>query len=163
MKNIQKKWAIFLIATIVTFVGVGYTLFKGTNALEEIEESVDSELIYLRLSEGEINFDPNVYEYTVTVSDFNSFSISPIMNEMSGGYSISKDLTSVPKKVILKVKDTHGENIVYTFKVIEDAKSLDKVSTESENKDYTILFIIIIIVLVMINVLRIIKNKIKRK
>ena len=36
MKNIEKKWTILIVATFVTFFGIGYTLLKGTSAVTEV-------------------------------------------------------------------------------------------------------------------------------
>ena len=35
MKNIEKKWTILIVATFVTFFGIGYTLLKGTQATSD--------------------------------------------------------------------------------------------------------------------------------
>lgn len=161
MKNIQKKWMIFLVATFVTFAGIGYTLIKNTNALEE-EENYG--IIDIQLSEGTIEFDVNIFEYTVTVKDFNNFEINPVVNELVSGFSISRYVDNEPKLIIIKINDSYNQERVYTFNVIEDPNILNDVDKDIEkNNDYTIIFIIIIIVLVLINVYRIIRNIKKKK
>lgn len=44
MKNIEKKWILFLLATFVTFLGIGYTLIKGTEAKENLPKTTISDL-----------------------------------------------------------------------------------------------------------------------
>jgi len=161
MKNIQKKWMIFLVATFVTFAGIGYTLIKNTNALEE-EENYG--IIDIQLSEGTIEFDVNIFEYTVTVKDFNNFEINPVVNELVSGFSIWREDRTEPKKIVVSIIDFYNKERVYTFNVIEDPNVLNDIDTsEDKNKDYTIIFIIIIIILVLLNVYRIIRNIKKKK
>lgn len=54
MKKIQKKWMLFIMASVVSFLGIGYTLIKGTEA-----SFVDE------LSEDETN---NDYQYVNTTN-----------------------------------------------------------------------------------------------
>ena len=158
MKNIQKKWMLLVTATFVTFLGICYTFFKETSALEEKKEycGIDG----VRLSEGEIDFDIDVYEYTVTVSNYDNFDIDLVTDEVLN-MSKSVNMMDVPRIISFSTTDFCGKDRVYTFKVFEDPNILVNKDND-KGFDYTFIFVIIIFILIAFNIyrmIRIIKGK----
>lgn len=177
MKNIEKKWMLFIIATFVTFFGIGYTLLKGTVATEidniddnlssekheadDLTNELDTDLSNIILSDGEIQFDPNVTEYNITVSDFDKLKITPIKKSDKVQYILDKNIVQNNgiNTVFITVISENGSSKIYTIYVTE--KDTDNINIDNNDKDntYVPIFIVIIFILVIINIIRIIKNK----
>lgn len=62
MKKIQKKWMLFTMASVVSFLGISHSLLKGTDALETTEEPNDVvmndyQYVYTLDKKGDITLD----------------------------------------------------------------------------------------------------------
>ncbi|MBQ2872825.1 MAG: hypothetical protein IJE89_02375 [Bacilli bacterium] len=82
MKNIEKKWMLFIIATFVTFLGIGYTLLKGTEATEVSEVPANSafnDLIFYKCVIDSYNAQQKTnLEYTTNLTDIQLASITEL-------------------------------------------------------------------------------------
>jgi len=178
MKNIEKKWMLFLIATFVTFFGIGYTLLKETFATTTIDNTavndtnddeigddisigdVDCEVTDLMFNEGTINFNPDVMEYTLNVSDFSNLSVIPVCGTLeAASYTVEKNVLDDNKTVVVTINASDESFKTYTINVTENVEQNDINVVEEDNNNYTLIFISIICILVLINIYRIVKNK----
>lgn len=173
MKNIEKKWMLFLLATFVTCLGIGHSLLKGTLAIEDVGDfnedvvsgDVNCEVTDIELSEGSIEFDPSVLEYKVSVSDISNFEAIPYCYDKSiPDYSIETNISDDSMIIDLLFNSIKGKGKKYTITAVKsvDGAIEDNLDDVVENNDYTLIFIGIICILVLINIYRILKNK-KRK
>ena len=116
MKNIEKKWTLFLIATFATFYGIADTLLdKSTSALED-------ELVYADVVD--ITFDENVVfdEENFIISNITSGSkISDIITTEGNISLYENDGTQIDSINALKtgdkIKIVFDEDITYEYKV----------------------------------------------
>lgn len=188
MKNIEKKWMLFLIATFVTSFGIGYTLLKETFATDNLDNSSqvvdtnnnlnddipleeDGDVLFygeqgcqvtgLVLSEGELEFQPDIFEYNISVGDLSKISVVPFCGLLEApSYSVTKEKVAEDKLQFSVVIYQNDEEITYTVNVTEiEETPIDDVVIEEKRNDYTYKFIAIICVLVFINIYRIVKNK----
>ena len=70
MKNIEKKWTLFLIATFVTFFGVVNVLLKGTKANEVPVNTNFDDINFYKVVVDTYNEEYGTdYDYTYNLSD----------------------------------------------------------------------------------------------
>lgn len=121
----------------------------------------DGKLVGIILSEGKINFSADVYEYTVTVSDFDNLEVTLDTVGSFEFTSIDKEETGIEKRIVITLKDKDNATTNYIINVLE--LEVDNTSEEvKDNNKYVPIFIGIICLLIILNVFRII-NKNKKK
>ena len=125
---------------------------------DELETS-NCNLSDIELSEGTIEFDPNVTEYEVEVADFDQFRVTPKLEDSTSSYVIDRNITDDGGNVVITVNGDNGDFKTYVIYV-----SVSDTITEDPPKEnnYIPIFIGIIVLLVLINVIRIVKN-VKKK
>jgi len=117
----------------------------------------DNNLIDIVIDNYEINFDKNVYQYTVKIKDETKLNIVPVLNDNSSKYEIIGNDNLVDGSIIEILVTSDDNNISY--KIV-----IDKDNNISDSKDYTWIFILIIGILLFINIIRlIVVNKKKNK
>lgn len=132
------------------------------------ESSTDDELVYLadiKLTDGEINFKKDVFEYGVIVTDLDNFVIEPIIENDGDLFDISESFVDEKKTFVITVWNENNDMSKYTLYVIENENPSSSSSNVSidDKQDYSVIFIIIIIILVLINLGRIYCKKYKSK
>lgn len=118
-------------------------------------------MVNIELSEGEIDFDPNITEYGIVVSSFDKLEVQPVFEGSGASYSIDKNINGEEKTVVITVTSQNGDSKIYTIYVTEEGAE-SNISNEPKEKgkhNYTFVFIGIICILVLINVYRIVKNR----
>lgn len=124
------------------------------------EDALSTNISEIILSEGDIDFDPDVTEYTVTVSDFEKLDVSVVLESSSSSYDIKKNIDGEDKNIIIKVVSIDESSKVYTIKVLEEgALNKDSDISSGNNNDYVPIFIGIICILVLVNIFRIVRNR----
>ena len=107
MKNISKQITLFMIATVVTFLGITYTLFKGTQATDVIELPANSAfndinfykcVVYSYSEENDTD-----YDYTVNLNDEQLATIT----DLSCDYGYSYGCTTGDCKLTVSEKVTN--------------------------------------------------------
>ena len=116
----------------------------------------------IELSEGSIEFDPNVTEYEVKIKDFKNFKVTPrLENPESSSYVIDKNFTDDGGNVVITVNGSDGDMKVYTiYTQLEDINIKEK---SPKDNNYVPIFIVIIAALIIINLIRIIIKVSKKK
>ena len=133
---------------------------QGNNNQEE-EVISNCNLSSIELSEGTIEFDPNITEYEVEISNFDDFKVYPTLeDENTATYIIDRNVTENGGNIVITVSDAEGENKIYTIYTI--VENDDIVEEPKKKNNYVPIFIVIIVALLLINVIRIVKN-IKKK
>lgn len=119
-------------------------------------------LSIIELSEGSIEFDPNVTEYEVKIKDFKNFKVTPkLENPESSSYVIDKNYTTDGGNVIITVNGSGGDIKIYTiYTIVED---VNDVELQPKNNNYVPIFVVIIVALIIINLIRIIIKVSKKK
>lgn len=107
----------------------------------------------IKLSEGTIEFDSNVTEYEVNISNFDNFSVTPTLEDNTSSYVIDKKITEDGGNVVITVTSASGDIKKYTIYTI--AEDSDVVYEPVKKNNYVPIFIGIIVLLVLINVIRI--------
>lgn len=129
---------------------------KQENNNQEEEIISNCNLSSIELSEGTIEFDPNITEYEVEISNFDNFKVYPTLeDENAATYIIDKNVTSDGGNVVITVSDAEGENKIYTIHTIVEKSNIEE---PVKKNNYIPIFIAIIVVLLLINVIRIVKN-----
>ena len=141
----NEKWALFLIATFVTFFGIVNTLLKGTVASDVLVNEKNNEVINnnmnnsesgkltgilsytvdnclssIELSEGFIDFKSTVSEYLLSVDDFSQLNVYPKLLDDSFSYSVEKIVDDETKKIVIRIMDQNDNLKVYTIYVTEN-------------------------------------------
>lgn len=131
----------------------------NTNQDNNLDEVMDSNanLSNIILSEGVIEFDPNVTEYSIEVNDFSKLQVTPELESDRAQSVIDRNITDSGNSILITVTAENGDTKVYTIYVSEKVKEVDE--SNSNNNVYVPIFIGIICVLVIINIIRIIKSK----
>lgn len=121
------------------------------NSSYQLSENSDCDLSDIILSDGTIEFDPDVAEYEIEVSDYNSLVVEPILANNKSTYTLEK---KDDYSVIINVRAEDGSYKIYTIFVVENF-------TENKEKsnNFVPIFIVIICILVLINIIRIIRNR----
>lgn len=119
----------------------------------QLVKSSDCNLSNIILSEGTIEFDSDVTEYEIMVTDYDSLIIEPVLANNKSTFVMEK---TDDYKVIIKVNAEDGTYKEYTVFVVENSEN--KKELEKKDNNYVPIFIGIICVLVLINIIRIIKN-----
>lgn len=127
---------------------------EDNNEDEEIISNCN--LANIELSEGIIEFDPNITEYEVEISNFDNFKVYPTLeDENAATYIIDKNVTDDGGNIVITVSDADGENKIYTIHTIVEK---EKVEEPVKNNNYVPIFIGIIVLLLLVNVIRIVKS-----
>lgn len=116
MRNIDKKWALFVMATAVSFYGICYTLIQSTFAMK-YEMPIDSHF-------DDINF------YKCVVDSYN------LEFSMENSYEDVMDYEKLKKLSILKCnknKDTLEQDKIISVKGIEILTGLENISLAYNN------------------------------
>lgn len=123
--------------------------------------SSSADLSNIILSEGTIEFDPAVTEYSLSVSDFNKLEITPVLDSKTAKFNVDRNITNNGNSIVISVTAENGNSKVYTIYVKEmnDSNKDDTKNDKKSNSMYVPIFIGIICVLVIVNIVRIIKNK----
>lgn len=116
----------------------------------------------IELSEGSIDFEPNVTEYEVKIKDFKNFKVTPKLEDPeSSSYVIDKNFTDDGGNVVITVNGTNGDVKIYTiYTELEDVNIKEK---QPKKNNYVPIFVVIIAVLIIINLIRIIIKVSKKK
>lgn len=129
---------------------------QGNNN-QTVKKDSNCDLSNIELSEGTIEFDSAITEYSIEISSIDDLVVTPILSSDKATYDIIKNNNNV----VITVRAEDGSDKVYTI-YVEEVN--DKVDVEVEKKsNYTPIFIVIIVVLVLINVIRIVINMKKNK
>lgn len=127
---------------------------------EDDEDVSNCNLSSIELSEGTIEFDPNVTEYEVNIRNFDDFRVTPKLEDSTSSYVVDKLVTDDGGTVVITVNGADGNFKTYTiYTIVEDT---DVTSDEPSKFNYVPIFIGIIVLLVLVNVIRIIKNNKKK-
>ena len=133
--------------------------FPGT----EGEVNKTGKLKNIILSEGNIDFREDVYEYNVIVKDFKRLEVSLDMDGIVT-YTMNKEIVDNNNRVVIAVLGDNGDTTNYIINVTEinDAEEEQIGSLDEEKKtNFVPMFLGIIGLLVLLNIYRIIK-KIKK-
>lgn len=129
---------------------------KDDDVGDVIIDTDNCNLVDIELSEGEIDFDPDVTEYNIVVSDFDVLEVQPVLGGSAASYTVDKNIIGEEKTVVIVVTAENGESKTYTIYVNE----VGNTSNGNDKKhDYTFVFVGIICILILINIYRIVKNK----
>lgn len=128
---------------------------NNNNETEEIVEDSNANLSNIILSEGTIDFDPNITEYSIEISDFNKLEITPVLESTKAQSVIDRNILEDSNSIVITVSAENGDTKVYTIYV----KEISNNEVPKNKNTYVPIFIGIICVLVIINIVRIIKNR----
>lgn len=121
---------------------------NNDNKIDNQEEDITN----IEINGYKINFNKDIYEYTLSINDEDSLAIEPIINNDKITYTISGNEKlvngSVIKITLLEDNNTKRE---YTIKIIKKEKA-----------NYKMIFIAIIGILVIVNIVRIILSRRKK-
>lgn len=121
---------------------------NNDNKIDNQEEDITN----IEINGYKIDFNKDIYEYTLSINDEDSLAIEPIINNDKITYTISGNEKlvngSVIKITLLEDNNTKSE---YTIKIIKKEKA-----------NYKIIFIAIIGILVIVNIVRIILSRRKK-
>lgn len=121
---------------------------NNDNKIDNQEEDITN----IEINGYKIDFNKDIYEYTLSINDEDSLAIEPIINNDKITYTISGNEKlvngSVIKITLLEDNNTKSE---YTIKIIRKEKA-----------NYKIIFIAIIGILVIVNIVRIILSRRKK-
>lgn len=107
------------------------------------------DLVDIMLNEGNIEFDSNVLDYYIEVSNINNLVVDPVLDSDKSKFTVTKN----DNKILINVEAEDGSKKTYTINVTELEPDIIE-----EKKNYTPIFIGLIVLLVIINIIRIIKN-----
>lgn len=121
---------------------------NNDNKIDNQEEDITN----IEINGYKIDFNKDIYEYTLSINDEDSLAIEPIINNDKITYTISGNEKlvngSVIKITLLEDNNTKSE---YTIKIIKKEKA-----------NYKMIFIAIIGILVIVNIVRIILSRRKK-
>ncbi len=121
---------------------------NNDNKIDNQEEDITN----IEINGYKIDFNKDIYEYTLSINDEDSLAIEPIINNDKITYTISGNEKlvngSVIKITLLEDNNTKSE---YTIKIIKKEKA-----------NYKMIFIAIIGILVIVNMVRIILSRRKK-
>ena len=139
---------------------------------EDIKNELDTSstnISSIEFSEGAIDFDPEITEYTITVRDFDNLQVSVELESKSSSYTMGKTVVEDDKIIIISVTASDDTNKTYTIYVNESDSLGEEDSDASlngedndgslgEKNNFVLIFIVIICILVLINVFRIVRK-----
>lgn len=131
---------------------------KPTTEEVKDEKSSNCNIASLELSDGTIDFDPNITEYSISVDDFDKLKINLTLESNLATYIINRNNYGDKKNIVITVSAEDNSQKKYTIFVEEKTTNIP-VEKKPENKNYTIIFIVIIGILLLLNVYRIIRNR----
>lgn len=121
---------------------------------DDLVVSSNCDLSDIKLSEGTIDFDSSITEYSLKVTSFDNLVIEPELADNDSSFVIEKN----DNNVVITVTAKDGTRKQYTILVSEVSSSELKKDNIGNNM-YIPIFIVIICVLILINLIRIIKNR----
>lgn len=128
----------------------------------EVGDSSNCDLANIELSEGTIEFDPNVTEYSVKVDNIDDLEINPIIANNRASMFVDRNINEDgSNSFVITVNAPDGSSKVYTI-YVESATGTTDNSDDKSGFNFTSIFIGIICVLVLINVIRIIISSRKK-
>lgn len=110
------------------------------------------DLLNIELSEGTIEFDAAVTEYSIEVHSYKDLIVTPILASSKSTFVVDR----TDGKIVITVKAEDGLSKIYTI-FVSEKKDVETNNNETD-ANYTPIFIVILCVLVLINVFRIIKK-----
>ena len=125
---------------------------------EQSVKDTDCDLSDILLNEGVIDFDPDVTEYDVVVSDYDSLIIEPVLANSDSTFELEK---TDDYKVIIRVIGNNENFKDYTLFVTENIN--DGLVEDNSKFNYVPIFIGLICVLVSINIIRVVRNMVLNK
>lgn len=129
------------------------------NSGDVVIDGSNCDLTNITLSEGTIQFDSSVTEYSIKVSSIDNLEVTPVLADSSASYTVERNISEDGSSFVITVNSMDGNSKVYTLYVTEDASANDTQNDNKKGNNYTPIFIGIICVLVLVNILRIIKSK----
>ena len=124
-----------------------------------VQNNSNCDLTDIILSEGSINFNSSITEYSIHVKNINDLKITPVLADSNAEYIIDKNIGLDGKNnITITVNAKDGNKKIYTIYVDEDGSAND----EDNKVNYIPIFIGIILILVLVNVVRIINSKKKK-
>lgn len=131
---------------------------KPTTEEVKDEKSSNCNIASLELSDGTIDFDPNITEYSISVDDFDKLKINLTLESNLATYIINRNNYGDKKNVVITVSAEDNSQKKYTIFVEEKTTNIP-VEKKPENKNYTIIFIVIIGILLLLNIYRLVRKK----
>ena len=131
---------------------------KPTTEEVKDEKSSNCNIASLELSDGTIDFDPNITEYSISVDDFDKLKINLTLESNLATYIINRNNYGDKKNVVITVSAEDNSQKKYTIFVEEKTTNI-LVEKKPENKNYTIIFIVIIGILLLLNIYRLVRKK----
>ena len=131
---------------------------KPTTEEVKEEKSSNCNIASLELSDGTIDFDPNITEYSISVDDFDKLKINLTLESNLATYIINRNNYGDKKNVVITVSAEDNSQKKYTIFVEEKTTNIP-VEKKPENKNYTIIFIVIIGILLLLNIYRLVRKK----
>lgn len=131
------------------------------NKNEDDVKGSNCNLANIELSEGSIEFDPNVTEYEVKIRNFNDFRVTPKLEDSTSSYVVDKLITDEGGTVVITVNGADGNFKAYTiYTIVEDTGNVTGDTPNGFN--YVPIFVGIIVLLLLVNIIRIVKNTKKK-
>jgi hypothetical protein len=150
-------------------INVDFSIKQVTPPKEEdnsigVEPNKNGKIVDVILSEGKIDFDSNVYEYNITVSNYDNLEADVKIEGNIVSYSIQKEETDNEKKIIISAENGNGKKTEYIINVLEEENTLEEEPEKpvKEKFNFVPIFIGIICLLVVVNIVRIVLNKKKK-
>ena len=137
---------------------------ETNNQEDENNKISDSYLTNILIEGYNINFNKDVYEYTLNIEDESSLTIDTSVSDENVMVTINGNKNLINGSVIeINVKTVDDDLGVYKINIVKSVNDLivDNKQEEKEN-DYMMIFIIIIAILVLINIVRILLNRRRR-
>ena len=131
---------------------------KPTTEEVKDEKSSNCNIASLELSDGTIDFDPNITEYSISVDDFDKLKINLTLESNLATYIINRNDYGDKKNIVITVSAEDNSQKKYTIFVEEKTTNIP-VEKKPENKNYAIIFIVIIGILLLLNIYRLVKKK----
>lgn len=121
---------------------------NNDNKIDNQEEDITN----IEINGYKIDFNKEIYEYTLSINDEDSLAIEPIINNDKITYTISGNEKLVNGSVIkITLLEDNNPKSEYTIKIIKKEKA-----------NYKMIFIAIIGILVIVNIVRIILSRRKK-
>lgn len=137
---------------------IGGNTTEEDTSHEEVKSS-NCDLSNILISDGRIDFDSNILEYSVDVTDIESLTVTPVLADNKASYDIiDGDIIDNKKTIKIIVKAENEITKTYTLYVSKKLVE-DSVDSNKNSMNYKIIFIGLITLLIIINLIRIIKKR----
>lgn len=131
---------------------------EDINVDEEVIKDSNCDLSEINLSEGTIEFNSDITEYELKVTNFDDLKVDPVLSSDKASYSIEKNES---KQIIITVVAEDTTKKTYTL-YVEEVLTGELNKASNNNRKYVPIFIGIICILILINIIRIIVNMKKK-